>query len=343
MAGGLAGVGDGMGDAIVVENLVKAFGSLVAVDNVSFTVEEGELFGFLGPNGAGKTTTINILTTLLKPTSGWALVGGYDVGREAERVRRVVGLVPQELTVDDDLTGWENLMLQAGLYHIPRHEARRRASELLELVGLTEAAHRKVETYSGGMRKRLDLISGLMHRPQILFLDEPTLGLDVQTRAAVWEYIKQLRREMGMTIFMTTHYMDEADSLCDRVAIIDHGRIKAVDTPGGLKNSLGGDIIELELVADGRDMLQSVQHVRGVKRAAYVGGLLRITVENGERVLPTLLETLLNDGVRVGRVMMKKPSLEEVFLEYTGRKLREEAGSWEDDLRRRFVLRRARA
>jgi ABC-2 type transport system ATP-binding protein len=332
-----------MTDAIVVENLVKAFGGLVAVDNISFTVSDGELFGFLGPNGAGKTTTINILTTLLKPTSGRALVGGYDVEKQPDRVRRVVGLVPQELTVDDDLTGWENLMLQAGLYHIPRQEARKRALELLELVGLKEAAHKKVETYSGGMRKRLDLISGLMHRPQILFLDEPTLGLDVQTRAAVWDYIKRLRKEMGMTIFMTTHYMDEADSLCDRIAIIDHGRIRAIDTSYNLKTSLGGDIIELELTGDGRDLLQAVQHVRGVKRAVYVDGLLRITVENGERVLPTILATLLNDGVGVGRVMMKKPSLEEVFLEYTGRKLREEAGSWEEDLRRRFVIRRARA
>jgi ABC-2 type transport system ATP-binding protein len=193
------------------------------------------------------------------------------------------------------------------------------------------------------MRKRLDLISGLMHRPQILFLDEPTLGLDVQTRAAVWDYIKRLRKEMGMTIFMTTHYMDEADSLCDRVAIIDHGKIKAIDTPGSLKTSLGGDIIELELKADGHGLLQTVQQIRGVKRAVYVDGLLRVTAENGEKALPAILETLLKDGVRVGRVTMKKPSLEEVFLEYTGRKLREEEGSWEEDLRRRFVIRRARA
>jgi ABC-2 type transport system ATP-binding protein len=234
-------------------------------------------------------------------------------------------------------------MLQAGLYHIPRQEARRRAYELLELVGLKEAANKKVETYSGGMRKRLDLISGLMHRPQILFLDEPTLGLDVQTRAAVWDYIKRLRKEMGMTIFMTTHYMDEADSLCDRVAIIDHGKIKAIDTPGSLKTSLGGDIIELELKADGHGLLQTVQQIRGVKRAVYVDSLLRVTAENGEKALPAILETLLKDGVRVGRVTMKKPSLEEVFLEYTGRKLREEEGSWEEDLRRRFVIRRARA
>ncbi|MEM1993258.1 MAG: ATP-binding cassette domain-containing protein, partial [Candidatus Caldarchaeum sp.] len=170
-------------DSIVVENLVKKFGGVTAVDDVSFSVGEGELFGFLGPNGAGKTTTINILTTLVKPTSGKAIVAGYDVATQANQVRKHVGLVPQELTVDDDLTGLENLMLQAGLYHIPASEARKRAKELLELVGLTEAANRKVETYSGGMRKRLDLASGLLHHPEILFLDEPTLGLDVATRA----------------------------------------------------------------------------------------------------------------------------------------------------------------
>ncbi|MEM3448458.1 MAG: ATP-binding cassette domain-containing protein, partial [Nitrososphaerota archaeon] len=232
---------------IVVERLVKRFGNIVAVDEVSFTVNRGELFGFLGPNGAGKTTTISILTTLLKPTSGRALVGGFDVESEADKVRRIVGLVPQDITVDDDLTGWENLMLHAGLYHLDRQEAKRRAREVLELVNLLDAASRKVETYSGGMRKRLELAAGLMHHPQILFLDEPTLGLDVQTRTAIWDYVKRLRNELGMTIFLTTHYMDEADTLCDRIAIIDHGKIRAIDTPTNLKNSLGGDIIELEV------------------------------------------------------------------------------------------------
>ncbi|MEM4302989.1 MAG: ATP-binding cassette domain-containing protein, partial [Candidatus Caldarchaeum sp.] len=228
-----------MTEAIVAEDLVKVFGKLVAVDRVWLSVREGELFGFLGPNGAGKTTTINILTTLLRPTSGRAVVGGYDVVAQAEKVRRGVGLVPQDLTVDDELTGWENLMLQAGLYHIPKHEARKKAAEVLELVGLMDAAKRKVETYSGGMRKRLELAAGLIHNPEILFLDEPTLGLDVQTRAAIWDYIKRLRKELGMTVFLTTHYMDEADALCDRIAIIDHGRIKALDTPANLKASLG--------------------------------------------------------------------------------------------------------
>ncbi|MEM0384473.1 MAG: ATP-binding cassette domain-containing protein [Candidatus Caldarchaeum sp.] len=328
---------------IEVENLVKMFGGFTAVDHVSFTVEEGELFGFLGPNGAGKTTTIGILTTLLRPTSGRAFVGGYDVVKQASKVRRVVGLVPQDITVDDDLTGRENLMLQAGLYHLQSDEARKTVAELLELVGLTEVADKRVETYSGGMRKRLDLAAGLIHRPLVLFLDEPTLGLDVATRAAIWSYIKRLRDEAGVTVFMTTHYMDEADALCSRIAIIDRGRVKAVDKPSNLKAALGGDVVELEVVEGGRNVGQMLERVEGVKRVVFVDGLYRLTVERGDRSLPLILETLVRNEVRVVRMMLKTPTLDEVFLEYTGRKLREEAGSWEESFRRRYVLRRARA
>ncbi|MCS7138192.1 MAG: ATP-binding cassette domain-containing protein [Candidatus Caldarchaeum sp.] len=329
--------------AVEVEGLVKRFGQLVAVDNVSFTVEEGELFGFLGPNGAGKTTTINILTTLIRPTSGKAFVAGYDVSKQPSKVRQAVGLVPQEITVDDDLTGRENLMLQAGLYHLTREQARKTIEELLELVGLSEVADKRVETYSGGMRKRLDLAAGLIHRPRILFLDEPTLGLDVATRAAIWSYIKRLRSEAGVTVFMTTHYMDEADALCDRIAIIDRGRIKAVDKPVNLKNSLGGDVVELEVVDGGRSVAEIVEKISGVKRVAVVDGLYRLTVERGDKALPLIVEALVRNDVKVQRIMLKTPTLDEVFLEYTGRKLREEAGSWEESFRRRHVLRRARA
>ncbi|MEM2746766.1 MAG: ATP-binding cassette domain-containing protein [Candidatus Caldarchaeum sp.] len=333
-----------MTEAIVAEDLVKVFGKLVAVDRVWLSVREGELFGFLGPNGAGKTTTINILTTLLRPTSGRAVVGGYDVVTQAEKVRRVVGLVPQDLTVDDELTGWENLMLQAGLYHIPKHEARKRAAEVLELVGLMDAAKRKVETYSGGMRKRLELAAGLIHNPEILFLDEPTLGLDVQTRAAIWDYIKRLRKELGMTVFLTTHYMDEADFLCDRIAIIDHGKIKALDTPANLKASLGGSIIELEITdGAGHDITTLLNKVEGVEKTVFADGVYRLTVDNGEEKLPTLLETLLKTGVRVSRIVMKKPTLDEVFLEYTGRALRAETGSWEETFKQMRTIRRMRA
>ncbi|MEM4315006.1 MAG: ATP-binding cassette domain-containing protein [Nitrososphaerota archaeon] len=328
---------------IIVEELVKTFGKMVAVDRISLEVREGELFGFLGPNGAGKTTTINILTTIMKPTSGRAIVGGYDVVSQAEKVRRIVGLVPQDITVDDDLTGWENLMLQSGLYHIPRAEARDRCREVLELVGLSEASGRKVETYSGGMRKRLELAAGLIHRPHILFLDEPTLGLDVQTRTAIWEYIRKLKKEYGMTIFLTTHYMEEADSLCDRIAIIDHGRIKAVDTPSKLKAGLGGNIIELEVADNGVDILPIIGRVDGVGKVLVNGGVVRVSVENGEESLPAILETLLKMNVSVSRVVMKKPTLDEVFLEYTGRKLREEVGSWDEVFRQRAIIRRVRS
>lgn len=330
--------------AIVVERLVKSFGKVLAVDDVSFTVDEGELFGFLGPNGAGKTTTINILTTLIRPTSGRAIVGGFDVETEPEKVRRIVGLVPQDITVDDDLTGWENLMLHAGLYHLDRQEAKRRAKEVLELVNLLDAANRKVETYSGGMRKRLELAAGLMHQPSILFLDEPTLGLDVQTRSAIWDYVKRLRSELGMTIFLTTHYMEEADALCDRIAIIDHGKIIAIDTPMNLKNSLGGDIIELEVSHNNpEEVMQQLGVIDSVKKCSYAGGTFRVTVERGEETLPIMLEALLRRGLRVTRVVMKKPTLDEVFLEYTGRTLREEQGSWEETRRQYAIIRRMRS
>lgn len=207
---------------IETDNLTKVFGGLKAVDHVTFTVEEGEIFGLLGPNGAGKTTTIKMLTTLLRPTDGRAIVAGYDVVKEASKVRNVIGLVPQELTVDDELTGWDNIMLQATLYHLPEEEGKKRARELLELVGLTDSAKKRVKTYSGGMRKRLELVEGLIHHPRLMFLDEPTLGLDVQTRKAIWDYIRYLNRELGMTVFLTTHYMEEADGLCGRISIIDY-------------------------------------------------------------------------------------------------------------------------
>jgi len=333
-----------MSEAIVTENLVRVFGKVVAVDGVSFTVRRGELFGFLGPNGAGKTTTINILTTLLRPTFGDAFVGGYNVVDEAEKVRRIVGLVPQDLTVDDELTGWENLMLHAGLYHIPPSEAKNRAREVLELVGLVDSARRRVETYSGGMRKRLELAAGLLHRPEILFLDEPTLGLDVQTRAAIWDYIRKLRKELGITVFLTTHYMDEADSLCDRIAIIDHGKIMALDTPSNLKASVGGSLIELELAGDSpHGYLEVLNRVEGVRKALVLDGVYKLSVENGEETLPRLLEELLKRGVRVARVVMRKPTLDEVFLEYTGRGLRVELGSWEEAFRQRRLIRRMRS
>jgi len=228
---------------IEAQELTKIYpGGTLAVDHVSFTVFEGEIFGFLGPNGAGKSTTIALLTTLLSPTSGSATINGIDITRHAYQARLELGFVSQDLAVEDALTGYDNLRMQAGFYHLSRTEARERIAEVLKMVDLTARAKDKVETYSGGMRKRLDIACGLIHRPRILFLDEPTLGLDIQTRREIWKYVNTLRVENKMTIFLTTHYMDEADSLCDRIAIIDRGVIKTLDTPAALKDAIRGEV-----------------------------------------------------------------------------------------------------
>ncbi|MDH3781041.1 MAG: ATP-binding cassette domain-containing protein, partial [Nitrosopumilus sp.] len=217
--------------SIETKSLTKLFGDVIAVNDISFSVEKGEIFGFLGPNGAGKSTTMMIFTTLLKPTSGQALISGFDVKTNAKQVRENIGYVQQESTVDEYLTGRENLILQAKLNHIPKSEINKRIDEVLELIELVDKQDQAVVTYSGGMRKRLDIAGGLLHRPKVLFLDEPTVGLDIQTRRKIWEYIKKIHTEFDMTIFLTTHYMEEADKLCDRIGIIDGGKIQVIDTP----------------------------------------------------------------------------------------------------------------
>ena len=217
--------------SIETKSLTKSFGDVIAVNDISFSVEKGEIFGFLGPNGAGKSTTMMIFTTLLKPTSGQALICGFDVMTNAKQVRQSIGYVQQETTVDEYLTGRENLLLQAKLNHIPKNEINNRIDEVLELIELSDKQHKAVVTYSGGMRKRLDIAGGLLHRPKVLFLDEPTVGLDIQTRRKIWEYIKKIHDEFEMTIFLSTHYMEEADHLCDRIGIIDGGKIQIIDSP----------------------------------------------------------------------------------------------------------------
>jgi len=329
--------------AIEAESLRKVFGSVVALDGVSFAVEEGEVFGLLGPNGAGKTTTINILTTLIRPTSGSARVWGYDVRTETSKVRSVIGLVPQDLTVDAELTGIENLKLMAALYHVPKHVAERRIEDVLELVDLREAARRRVETYSGGMRKRLELAAALVHRPRVLFLDEPTLGLDVQTRAHIWDYIRRLVREEQLTVLMTTHYMEEADANCDRIAVIDRGRIMAIGTPRELKARHGSDVIELEVQGDGVDPQPLVRGVGGVTDVRVSGNRVTVRVVRGEEALPELMRRLLSNGLSVRRIEMRRPTLDEVFIALTGRSIREEQGSWEEVFRQSMNVRRVRA
>ena len=259
-----------------VQNLTKTFDHRInVVDQVSFEVFEGEIFGFLGPNGAGKSVTIRMLTTVLKPSSGTAIIGGNDISKNAQAVRRKIGVVPQEYTADEDLTGFENVMLCATLYGIRRSVAHARAHELLDLVELSRDADRKVDTYSGGMRRRLEIACGLINRPRLLFLDEPTLGLDVQTRAAVWSYIRKLKQEFGMTLFMTTHCLEEADSLCDRIALIDHGKIIKMGTPLELKESIGGDIVQLQ-AGDQSDLTDIISNVKNVVEVTKEGSSYRI-------------------------------------------------------------------
>ena len=291
-------------EIIRTEGLTKVFNKhLTAVDHVNFSVKHGEVFGFLGPNGAGKTTTINMLITILKPTEGKASILGFDIAKQDNNVRNVIGVVPQEYTADEDLTGLENILLCADLYGIPRHVAKERAMELLKLVELTDFKDKKVETYSGGMRRRLELACGLINRPKVLFLDEPTLGLDVQTRAATWDYIRKLKKEFGMTLFMTTHYLEEADALCDRVAIIDHGKIVVVGTPEELKHSLGGDIITLNIKEDPdvTELIRSVENVKDVKKE---DGSYRIKAEYGEITAPFVIEALRRKGYTVTKLML---------------------------------------
>jgi ABC-2 type transport system ATP-binding protein len=329
-------------DVIRAEGLTKVFNkSLVAVDHVNFSVKDGEIFGFLGPNGAGKTTTINMLITVLKPTEGRASVLGYDIMKQANEVRKVIGVVPQEYTADEDLTGYENVILCSDLYGIPREIAKKRALELLELVELTEFKDKKVETYSGGMRRRLELACGLINRPKVLFLDEPTLGLDVQTRAATWDYIRRLKKEYGMTLFMTTHYLEEADALCNRIAIIDHGKIIVTGAPEELKRSLGGDIITISIKesADATQIIRGVKHVKDVKNE---NGAYRIKAESGELTAPLIIETLRKKGYNVTRLSLTEPTLNEVYLEYTGRAIRDTEESKESFIAQRIALRRAR-
>jgi ABC-2 type transport system ATP-binding protein len=330
------------GDMVAVEGLTKVFGNLKAVDGVSFEIKEGEIFGFLGPNGAGKTTTINMLTTLLKPSGGKALIDGLDIHEHPNEVRRRVGVVPQEYTADEDLTGMQNIILCADLYGIPRSDSKPHAMELLKLVELEEAADRKVSTYSGGMRRRLELASGLINYPRLLFLDEPTLGLDVQTRTAVWKYIRMLKEEYGMTLFLTTHYLEEADSLCDRIAIIDHGHIIRVGSPNELKASIGGDVIVVGVAEVGPDISDEIRKIPLVKEVKKSDHEYRIKSEVGEESSIQIIDLVRSKGLHVTKISLTKPTLDEAYLEFTGRSIREEETNKMDMFKHRVTMMRAR-
>jgi len=314
-------------DAIHVEKLTKAFDDLTAVDAISFAVPAGELFGLLGPNGAGKTTTINMLSTLLRPTSGRAEVAGFDIVSHRDSVRRSIGIVFQEPALDGKLTGRENLEFHAMMYGLGKVERRERIDEVLGLVELADKARVLVEKYSGGMKRRLEIARGLIHRPKVLFLDEPTLGLDTQTRRRIWEYIKVLNREAGVTIILTTHYMEEADFLCDRVAIMDNGRFAALDSPRVLKDLMGGDVVSLEVDGNPAAFLYEFSDIDWVKTRNLHEGEVVLTMERGERRIPEIILLAQEKGLAVTSVHLRKPSLEDVFLHFTGKTIREsEAG-----------------
>ncbi|MCE5296456.1 MAG: ATP-binding cassette domain-containing protein [Euryarchaeota archaeon] len=316
-----------MANIIEVRDLVKIYDKEVhAVNGINFDVREGEVFGFLGPNGAGKSTTISMITTLLRPTSGTITLAGLNVVKEATQVRKLIGLVPQDLTADDELSGRENMQLQADLYNVPRDIEKQRIEELLSTVKLVDAAERKVETYSGGMRKRLELVEGLIHRPKVLFLDEPTLGLDVQTREIIWEYIRKMKEESGMTIFLTTHYLEEADSLCDRIAIIDEGVIKVIGTPAELKASLGGDMIKVT-VNGGEDYSSVMSSIPNVLDVKHDGSEYKLKTRDGDATMKDVLAKVAENGWKVSAISLHRPSMNQVFLEYTGKSLKDDLRS----------------
>ena len=327
---------------VKAEGLSKSFGSLKAVDGVTFEIKEGEIFGFLGPNGAGKTTTINMLTTLLRATSGKAEIDGLDIHKHPNEVRRRVGVVPQEYTADEDLTGFQNIILCADLYGIPRSNSKAHALELLKLVELEDAADRNVSTYSGGMRRRLELASGLINYPKLLFLDEPTLGLDVQTRTAVWNYIRMLKESYGMTLFLTTHYLEEADSLCDRIAIVDHGHIIKVGTPSELKSSIGGDVITVGVMESGPDISADIAKLPLIKDVKKSDHEYRIKSEVGEESSIKVIDLVRSKGLHVTKISLTKPTLDEAYLEFTGKNIREEEANKMDSFKQRVTMMRAR-
>ncbi len=310
---------------IEVKNLTKRFGSLVAVDRLSFAVEPGEIFGLLGPNGAGKTTTLSMLCTILKPTSGTAVINGFDVIRQPSQVRQSIGIVFQEPSIDDRLTGRENLEMHANLYGVPRGEQKRRIEELLWLVELEDRADSLMKTYSGGMRRRLEIARGLIHHPKVLFLDEPTLGLDPQTREHIWSYIIQLSNREKITMILTTHYMEEADRLCGRTAIIDYGKIIALDEPGRLKEELEGDMIFVK-TAMAKELSERLSGAEWVKDLKLLEGELKHTVKGGEAIIPRIVEIAASSGIHIESISIREPTLEDVFLHYTGREIRSAGG-----------------
>jgi len=330
--------------AIKVDLLSKRFQKFKALDNISFQIEEGEIFGFLGPNGAGKSTTMMILTTLLKPTSGNASVQGFDVVSQAKKVRENIGFVQQEIGVDEYLTGRENLIFQSRISQMPKEKVQSRIDEVISLVELEEKQNEAAITYSGGMRKRLDIACGLLHRPKVLFLDEPTVGLDIQTRRKIWEYIRKIHKEFDMTLFVSTHYMEEADKLCDRVGIIDYGKIQVIDTPEIMKNAMGSDMISFSLIdgiAKQDELINRIQQIEFVNQVTKKQGEVTIKSSQCSEVIPKIFQTTSEMNIEIDSLSLNKPTLDDVFISYTGHNLRDDT-TQKLNKRKEFNLNRRR-
>jgi ABC-2 type transport system ATP-binding protein len=312
--------------AIRVENIVKKYGDFEAVKGVNFEVAEGEIFGLLGPNGAGKSTLIRMMTTLIPVTSGKALVGGHDVTKEPNAVRRMIGVIPQALTSDQDLTVEENLIIYAKLYSVPRGQREKNIAEVLEAVDLTKWRGAQTKTLSGGMRRRLEIARGLVHNPRIFFLDEPTTGLDPVSRIAVWEMLNNLKRTRNLTMLLTTHYMEEADRLCDRIAIVDHGKLVALGTPVELKQSVpGSNVVEVQFSREDEDWKSRLQQLPDVTEVeSQSAGVYRVLTSNGSRTTAQLVEMTNAVGEELRSLMVQNTTLDDVFVHYTGRQLRDE-------------------
>jgi len=328
-------------EAVKVDSLKKNFGDFTAVNNISFSIKEGEIFGLLGPNGAGKTTTLSMLATLLEPTSGAAFVNQFSIKTEKDNVRKSIGIVFQDPSLDDELTAYENMDFHGRLYHVPKEIRKNKSIELLKLVGLEERKNDLVKTFSGGMKRRLEIARGLLHEPKVLFLDEPTLGLDPQTRNKLWDYIEMLNKEKRLTIILTTHYMEEADKLCNRIAIMDNGVIVVLDTPAKLKDMLGGDIVTIESPENAK-LETAIKHFSWFKSAKKHNGSLTINVQNADKHVGIIAKTACDKNIEIKSLNIHKPTLEDVFLHFTGRTIREQETDSKEHMRLRARMWRRR-
>lgn len=321
--------------SIKVENLVKRFGNFTAVNDVSFKVNDGEIFGLLGPNGAGKTTTISILSTIISLTSGSAVIYDKDVVHHKDAVRKLIGIVFQDPSLDDELSGWENLDLHARLYGVKNEEKRAAITRVLKLVELEDKAHKQVKTYSGGMKRRLEIARGFIHNPKVLFLDEPTIGLDPQTRRKIWNYISQLNEKEKITIILTTHYMEEADELCDRIAIMDHGRIIKLDTSDKLKDSLGGDIIRIG-TNNPKGLMALLKKGKLFSSVKAHEDFTEVATKNGSQAIPKIIEIAQKAKIDVEYTTLKRPTLEDVFISLTGKEIRAQGAETGEQMKYAF-------